>query len=306
MSSIRGRVSAESIAQHQIRNRLGPLVTLVEHMDSLYDRATNAIAEHPQPGAAAKVGLILTTRLANDLRVCALTSQLGYGLQALVLAGTVVELVGSLSYVGESDSRAVKWAEHTNRRHTYPPKVVDGIEAILAVLGISDPAAKDNWQEAYAFMCMAKHANPFLSLLHGLRIDSSGAYHVRGPDASDLGMYMSAQALWHSVGFGTAGIYFAVGHCSDGALQTQVRTEARSISERLRGLEPWFLEVIKPESPLKGQKEASALLTEAQRLQSETEQLQSETERMKSETRRLRAETKKIHRTPSGRGWPSA
>lgn len=201
--------------------------------------------------------------------------------------------------MGESNSRAVEWAKHTDRRHTYPQKVVDGIEAILTALGISDPAAKDNWQEAYAFMCMAKHANPFLSLLHGLRIDSSGADYVCGPDASDLGMYMSAQALWHSVGFGTGGIYVAVGHCSDGALQTQVRTEVRSISERLRGLEPWFLEVIKPESPMKGQKEASALLSEAQRLQSETEQLQRE-------TRRLRAETKKTRHTPSWRGWPSA
>ena len=286
MSSIRERLRGESSAQHQIRNRLGPLVTLIERVDSLYDRAINAIADHPRPSAAAKVGLILTTRLANDLRVCSLTSQLGYGLQALVLAGTVVELVGALSYVGDNDSRAVKWAEHTDHRHTYPPRVVDGIEAILTALGISDPAIKDNWQEAYAFMCMAKHANPFLSLLHGLRIDSSGAYHVCGPDASDLGRYMSAQALWHSVGFGTAGIYVAVGHCSDGALQTQLRTQARSISERLRGLEPWFLKVIKPESPptLKGQKKAPAFLSEAHLFQSETDRLRRETKRMQRTT----------------------
>ena len=105
MSSICERLDAESIAQHQIRNRLEPLATLIEQMDSLYNSAINAIAEHPRPGAAAKVGLILTTRLANDLRVCSLTSYLGYGLQALVLAGTVVELVGSLSYVGDNGFR---------------------------------------------------------------------------------------------------------------------------------------------------------------------------------------------------------
>ena len=293
----------ESSVQHQARNRLKPLVTLIERMDSLYDRAINAIANHPRPSSAAKVGLILTTRLANDLRVCSLTSQIGYGLQALVLVGTVVEVVGALSYVGDSDCRAVSWAEHTDRRHTYPPKVVDGIEATLTALGVSDPAAKDNWQEAYAFMCMAKHANPFLSLLHGLRIDSSGAYYVVGPDSSDLGIYMSAQALWHAVGFGTAGIYVAALHCSDDALQTQLRTEAQTISDLLLGLEPWFLEVIKPESSpgLKIKKEASALLSEAHRLQSETERLRCETKRMKQETRRLRQETGKIRRTPSGR-----
>lgn len=273
MSSIRERLDAESIAQHQIRNRLVPLATLIEQRDSLYNRAINAIAEHPRPGAAAKVGLILTTRLANDLRVCSLTSYLGYGLQALVLAGTVVELVGSLSYVGDSDSRAVSWAEHKDHRHTYPPKVDDGIEATMKALGISDPAVKENWKQGYAFMCMAKHANPFLSLLHGLRIDSSGAYHVCGPDPSDLGTHLSARALWYAVGFGTFGIHVALAHCSDDALQTKLRTEARSINERLRGLESWYLEVIGPESPLKSQKEASALLSEAQRLQSETEQL---------------------------------
>lgn len=308
MSSIRERLRDESSVQHQIRNRLKPLVTLIEQMDSLYERAINAISDHPRPGAATKVGLILTTRLANDIRVCSLTSQLGYGLQALVLAGTVVELVGALSYVGDNDSRAVTWAEHTDRRHTYPPKVVDGIKAILAALGIPNPAARENWQEAYAFMCMAKHANPFLSLLHGLRIFPSGASYVVGPDSSDLGIYMSAQALWHALGFGTAGIYVAACHCSDDDIKTELRAEACSIREQLLGLESWFLEVLKPESRpgLKIQKEASALLSEAQRLESETDRLRRKTERMKQKTRRIKQETKKIRRTRSGRRSPSA
>lgn len=307
MSNTPKRLHDESNAQHQIRNRLAPLVTLIELMDSLYDRAINAIADHPRPGAAAKVGFILTNRLSNDLRVCSLTSQLGYGLQALVLAGTIVELVGALSYVGDSDSRAVSWAEHTDRRRTYPPRV-DGIEAALSALGFSNPVARKNWQQAYEFMCMAKHANPFLSLLYGMRIFPSGPYYMRGPDSSDLGMYMSAQALYNTVGFGTAGIYVAALHCSDNTLQTQFRTEARSIRDRLLGLEPWFLEVLKPESRpgLKIQKEASALLSVAQRLQSDTESLQRETERIKQETRHLKQETKKIRRTRSGRRSPSS
>jgi hypothetical protein len=262
-----------------------PLVTLVEQMDSLYDRGINAIADHARPGPAAKVGLILTNRLANDLRVCSLTSYLGYGLQALVLGGTVVELVGSLSYVGESDSRAVSWAEHKDHRYSYPKSYVDGIEATLTALGIPDPAVKDNWKQAYRFMCMAKHANPFLSLLQGLGIDSFGAYHVCGPDTSDVGMMLSARALWYAIGFGTFGIHVALGHCSDDVLQTQLRSEAGSINESLRGLEPWYLEVIKPQaSPTdRSEKESSALSSEAQRLQLETDRLRGETERMKQE-----------------------
>lgn len=247
MSNISERILAESITQKHFRNRLEPLVTLNEEMDSLYDRGIEAIAAHPRQGAAAKVGLILTARIANDLRVCSLISQLGYGLQALVLTGTVVELVGALCHVGDSDSRAVTWAEHRDHKHTYPPKVADGIEAILKALGITDPSAKENWNQAYTFMCMAKHGNPFLSLIHGMRILPSGAEYVCGPDSSDLGTYLSAEALFQTVGFGTAGIYVALSHCSDDTLKSQLRTESHSIRERLLGLESWFHEVTKPD-----------------------------------------------------------
>lgn len=308
VSNIADRFRAESIAQHQIRSRLAPLLTIVEQMESLYDRAIGAIADHPKPGAAMKVGLILTTRLANDLRVCSLTSQFGYGLQALVLAGTVLELVGSLSYVGDSDARSLAWANHSDHKHSYPPKVGDGIEATLKALGISDPAVSENWKQAYTFMCMAKHANPFLSLLQGLGIDSSGAYHVCGPDTSDVGMMLSARALWYAIGFGTFGVHVALGHSSDNVLQTQLRTEARSINDSFRGLEPWYLEVIKPQpSPtLRSEREASALSSEAQRLESETDRLRRETERIKQETSRLQQETGKVRRAHSGRRPPSA
>jgi hypothetical protein len=102
--------------------------------------------------------------------------------------------------------------------------------------------------EGYSFMCMAKHANPLLSLIHGLRIDSSGAGFACGPDHSDLGTSLSARALWYAVGFGAFGLYVALGHCSDIPLQTQLRTEALSINNSLRDLESWYLEVIKLES----------------------------------------------------------
>jgi len=58
MSSIRERIERESIAQLQIRDRLAPLANLIDRLDSLYDRALNAIAGNPEPRAATKVTLI--------------------------------------------------------------------------------------------------------------------------------------------------------------------------------------------------------------------------------------------------------
>ena len=160
-----------------------------------------------------------------------------------------MELVGSLSYVGSSDDRAAKWAEHSDRRRSFPHKVSDGIEATLKAVGEFNPATCEDWKNGYAIMCMAKHGNPYLSLLHGLRIDSLGAYHVRAPDPSDFGIMMSSQALAYAITSATAGLNVALAHCTDSALQTQLRGEALNIVGDLRALEAWFRGLGKPDSP---------------------------------------------------------
>lgn len=247
MDNIQDRLTAESHARCQIEQRLGPLVTLADKTDSLFERAINAHVENARPTAAAKVCLILTARLANDLRVCSIVGRLGYGLQAFGLAATVVELVGALSYIGDSDERACAWAEHTDQRKTYPPGVSDGIDAALAALGVTDPAGRDLWRRAFGGMCMAKHANPMLSMQQGLRILPDGAYFVSGPDASQLGVNMSALALYHAVGFGTAAIYVIAQFCSDERLQTQLRNDALRIKDQLCIVEPSLVQLIKAE-----------------------------------------------------------
>jgi len=234
---------AESIARDHISSLLAPLVNLIEQRLSLYERAGDAIADCPRAGAAAKVGLILRSRLTNDLRVCSLSAQLGYGIQALLVGAAVVELVGALAYI--SDSRAENWAKHSNLRHSYPRRVEEGIEALLSSLGISSPGAKENWYQAYTFMCTAKHGNPRISMLHGLRIDTSGFSYLRGPDPSAFGTSISAEVLYNAIFFGAPGVYVALAHCGKKALQSQLRGEALRLMEALHGLEPWLNELYK-------------------------------------------------------------
>jgi hypothetical protein len=293
MSTVGNRLEAESNAQDQLSNYLAPLVGLVEQTISLYERALDAIAEHPRPGAAAKVGLLLTSRLANDLRVCSLSARLGYGLPALGLGATIFEIVGALCYVGDSESRAADWAEHTDVRHTYPRKVEDGIEASLESLGISIPTMKENWRQAYTFMCTAKHANPRISMLHGLRVDASGFSYACGPDPSAFGVIMSAEALYNAIFFGAPGIYVALGHCSEESLQAQLRAETLRLMEALHGLELWFTELFKAAKQESNHGVVSQVQTSAivSQLDSETGRLKRETERLEHETEQLRQET---------------
>jgi hypothetical protein len=256
VGSISDLHAAESEAQRQIELRLGPLVTLADEMNCLFERAIDAVAEHPRPGdaseAATKVSLILAARLANDLRVCSIASRFGYGLQAMGLAATMVEVVGALSYVGDSDARAHEWAEHTDRKKTYPPRVRDGVDEALTALGIKEPAARDQWQRVYASLCMAKHANPMLSMQQGLRILPDGAYFVCGPDASQLGANMSCFALYHAVGFGSAALYVFARCCSNQKLQAQLRDDAHRIRNQLLDLEPLLVGLMAapPTSPV--------------------------------------------------------
>jgi len=274
---------AESIARDPISSHLAPLVNLIEQTLSLYERAGDAIADYPRPRAAPRVSLILTSRLTNDLRVCSLSAQLGYGIQALLVGATVVELVGALAYIGVSDSRAENWAKHSNLRHSYPRKVEEGIEALLSALGISSPGAKENWYQTYTFMCTAKHGNPRISMLHGLRIDTSGFSYQRGPDPSVFGISMSAEALYNAIFFGAPGVYIALGHCREEALQSRLRNEALRLMGALHGLEPWLNELYKAAK----QESADGVVSRCQS-SAIVSQLNSETERLKRETERLK------------------
>jgi hypothetical protein len=232
----------------------------------------DAMADHPRPGAAPKVGLILTSRLTNDLRVCSFSAQLGYGIRALLVGATIVEVVGALAYVGDSESPAAHWAEHSDLRHSYPRKVEEGIKALLSSLGISSPGAKENWYRAYTFMCTAKHGNPRILMLHGLRIDRSGCSYPSGPDCSAFGTPLSAEALYNAVFFGASGVYVAIGHCAEETLLAQLRAEALRITEDLHGLELWFTELFNA-----GQEESAQGVVSQVQTQAIVSQLNSET-----------------------------
>jgi len=224
---------------------LAPLIALATRTESLSDQLVRSIAHRPLPGAATKVGLILASCLANDLRASFILSQLGYGLQAMSAAANVLETAGALSYVGRSETRALAWARHTDKKHTYPQYVQQGIDATLTALGISDPAARTQWYDDYRVLCMAKHTNPHLSMWQGMLMDDEGAQYVQGPDATPTGVFLAAEALYYSLIFGTAGAISAASLCREGEDQNQVRAEAVDINNEIDSLQTWYLDLAK-------------------------------------------------------------
>ena len=301
MRTISDRSNDEMIAKLQIDVRLAPLVKLADELDSLFERALDSVSGHPRSGpetvAATKVCLILTGRLANDIRVCSIASRFGYGLQAMGLAATVQEVVGALCYVGDDEARAHEWATHANQRKTFPPTVKDGINAAAAALDMPEAARgpwQDQWQRVYTALCMAKHANPMVTMDQGLRVFADDAYFVRGPDASELGAKYSCFALFHAVWFGSVGLHAFVKCCSDQGLQVQLRNEALKVNVQLRDVEPLLHGLMAVPTAEPGWSEAERLQLETERLQQETEHFRSETERLQRETEHMRRETQRL------------
>jgi hypothetical protein len=87
-------------------------------------------------------------------------------------------------------------------------------------------------------MCMAKHANPLLSMSQGLAAQPSGLHHVFGPDTTSLGLFLSAEALNRAIAYSTAAVFVAAPLCSDEASRVFLRREALSIRDGTLKLDP--------------------------------------------------------------------
>lgn len=239
------REEAEGVVGRSLETRLGPLLSLVQRLDSLFDRVFEAVADSPRSGAATEVGLLLANRVANDVRCCAILSRQGYGIQGLTLASSLYEVVGALAYVGYDDERATAWATHRDTRHTYPRRVSDGFAAIARIANLPDEDIAGNLADGYEYVCMAKHANPTTALLHGLQPDPAEelAFAV-GPDGQFLGASASARTLWYAASLGALAVYVTLGHCSADDTRGRLLREAAAADHQRLQLEPWYLTVI--------------------------------------------------------------
>jgi hypothetical protein len=233
----------EREAQLRIIPAIEPLLALSRITDATIKLVAEALYADPQVGAAINVARILMYRLAGDGRVCALSASCGYGLQACATAATIMEIVGSLSFVGQSEERALAWVDHNDKTKSYPRSIRQGIDATLTALSIPDPPARDDWYQQYSFLCMAKHANPVLSLKQGMQQRSTNWVFIGGPDSTPIGIFLAAEAVNTAIGLSSAGIMVAARHCIAPGISADLQAKATGIRDNLVLLTPLFDEL---------------------------------------------------------------
>jgi hypothetical protein len=238
MISLSQLETAEVEARRAIRLALGPLLKLAEEVNLLLIETLESAANNPRrdtsdaTDAIGKVCLILGARLANGLRACSILSDLGYGLQAMGIAASLVEDAGTLAYIGSDESRAIDWAGHSDKGHAYPARVKDGLTALAEALGVSalhSQSLVDRWYGIYRDLCMAKHGNPLLALRNGLRFDSDGPFFGFGPDGSRFGIETSYRALYQATLFSLEGTDVCINSCGHAAKRDELHDRVKEM-----------------------------------------------------------------------------
>lgn len=147
-----------------------------------------------QNNSATRVAVLLGIRLINDARGVSLLARLGYGMQAAALASSIYEIAYTLAYIGADNALAEQWFDHDKVLCTPFGDILKVTKGGLSKLGIPEQKAFTEYQ-IYSQLCMAKHGNPLLQQLHGLKVSSETVTPQSGPDISDASIRLCRFAL---------------------------------------------------------------------------------------------------------------
>lgn len=134
-----------------------------------------------------KISLVMTARIANDLRCITHTSRFGYGTQSCAIAANIWELVWQLVWVTRTQAEADEWlkVKHFTSGGPDPNKC---LVKYLKEKGVPDYENQAKTERAvYGKLCALKHGNPRSFSFHAVD-DWQDTGTVRlGPDLSEFG-----------------------------------------------------------------------------------------------------------------------
>lgn len=200
-----------------------------------------SIPNGPSP-LARRVAQVLLIRIANDLRVASTLAQFGYVLQAATIVASVFELAFTIGYIGDVERRAVEWVDHEERRKPYRHvKVL--VDTVAIERGLTEEIRACEL-DAYADLCMAKHANPMLQQHYGVRESGDRVEIYVGPERGEPAVRAGWFALANAARLGCVALRYFISSNFDGEVKERLVVRVNECSARWeflnrRALERW-------------------------------------------------------------------
>jgi hypothetical protein len=242
-------IDAEQRAVEEITPQIRGNLTLCLATFDLIGMALTVIPPRPvrELTQAFKVTSDLLIRLANDLRGVGLLAERGYALQAASLGASIYEVAYTVAFIGADEGLAQEWI-----RHEDPTRPFRGVWDLtvggLRSLGLDNEMRRRAQYRVYRQLCLAKHANPILEMIHGFRLEHGDVVGGTGPDSSEAAIRAARFALEHSVGLaGVALKVFLINHvrseeASGPILERLGHVEARRRELRKEAIARWGTE----------------------------------------------------------------
>lgn len=150
---------------------------------------------------SSKVVLMLLNRMSGDIRTAGLLSCLGYPLQATALIADCHESAFTVLCIGSDDALGNKWINHDDPKKVGNVKDVirKGYENLKMANKVADVDLETEREyKTYRTLCQAKHTNPLLQKLHGLREEGNRFILTNNPDSSEEAISLASWTLEHA------------------------------------------------------------------------------------------------------------
>lgn len=228
------QVMQEKLAKHLRLNTL-TLDTMAFTVNSFPPTPISAFKQ------SSKVVLMLLNRMSDDIRTAGLLSSLGYPLQAAALIADCHESAFTVLTVGSDDELGDKWINHGDPKCTPLNSTMDVIRKGYQNLGEPDVNTQTEREyKTYRTLCHAKHSNPLMQKLHGLRVEGNRIILSNGPDASEEAIILASWTLEHAAHLA----YLALRGFQDNQIPLISSTKLAEVRERIDILGNYVTEIV--------------------------------------------------------------
>lgn len=178
--------------------------------------------------------------MSDDIRTAGLLASLGYPQQAATVIAACHETAFTVLSMGSDDGLADEWIKHDDPKNSFDkvkPVIRKGYQN-LNERNVDSETERE--YRTYATLCHAKHTNPLMQKLHGLRIEGNQISLTNGPDSSEQAIILASWILEHMAHLA----YLALRGFKDSHLSLLSSTRLAEVTERIDILGNYVTEIV--------------------------------------------------------------